>query len=161
MEARLPGNINIKHIPSRLVVFIKSRLKHEFHAVTARMVELANLAREHNLVLKGGGMTVFHDNYRVFDGKEGDIEVCFGVFADKSYDYSFIREIPSGLYASIIHEGDNFILFNETYPRLYEWIKQHQYEPVGPAINAYLDVPDGRAPKKVTIEIQVPVIKDT
>ncbi len=158
---RQPGNIIIKQIPARLVVFIKSRLKHEFHAVTARMVELANLARENNFVFKSGLMTIFHDNYRVFDHKEGEIEVCGEVFPDKSYKYPFIREIPSGLYASIIHKGGNSILFSETYPRLYEWIKQHRYEPVGPAINAYLDVPDGRVPKKLTIEIQVPIIKNT
>jgi len=161
MQARQPGNIKIKHIPSRLVVFIKSRLKFEFHAVTARMVELANLARENNLVLKSGMMTINHDSYRVFDHKRGEIEVCCEVFPDKSDDCSFIREIPSGLYASIIHEGDIFVLFSETYPRLYEWIKKHQYEPIGPAINAYLDVPDGRVTKKLTIEIQVPIKKNT
>lgn len=161
METRQPRDIIIKHIPSRLVAFIRSRLKYEFSAATAKCVELVHLVREYNMVIKGGVMTVFHDNYRVFDYKDADIEFCCEVFADKSYNYSFLREIPSELYASIIHEGDYYTLLTETHPQLYEWIKQHKYEPIGPAINVYLSAPEGRVPKKVMIEVQVPVINNT
>lgn len=159
MQVRQPGHIEIKHMPSRVVAFIKSRLKLQFNEVTARMIELANLARENNLIFKSGMMTINRDNNRAFGQEEGEIEVCCEVFQDKSYEYPFIREIPSGLYASIIHEGDILLLYSKTLPRLYQWIEQHKYEAVGPPINAYLDVPDGRVNKKLTIDVQVPVIK--
>ena len=160
MEARQSGSIIIKHIPSRLVAFIRSRIKFEYNVMTARFIELSHLARENNLVFKGAGMTIFHDKYQVFDYKDADTEFCWEVFADKSYNYSFIREMPSGLYASIIHEADYFSLLTETQPRLYEWIKKHKYEPIGPAIHTYLSVPEGRVPNKAMIEIQVPVINN-
>ena len=161
MEARQQGNINIKHLSPRLVAFIRSRLKYEFHAMNARCIELVHLIHENNLIFKGGMMTVFHDNYRVFDYNDADIEFCWEVFADKPYNYSFIREIPPGLYASIIHEGDYFTLLTETHHFLYEWIKQHKYQVIGPAINFHLSVPEGRLPKKIIVEVQVPVINNT
>ncbi len=157
MKARSPGDISVIHKPSRLVAFIRSRLKWEYDAATAKFIELFHLARKNDLVFKGSGMTVLYDNYQVIDHKDVEIEFCWEVFADKSYNCSFIREIPSGLYASIIHEGDYFALLTEAYPRLYEWIKQHKYEPIGPAFNVHLSVPEGRRPKKGIVEVQVPI----
>lgn len=160
VEARQPGDISVKHISSRLVIFIRSTLKFDFNAISTRFIELAHLARENNLVLKGVGMTIFHDNDQLFDKDAADTEFCWEFIADKSYNYSFIREIPSGLYASVIHEGAFPALLNETQPRLFEWIKQHKYKPIGPAIHKYLSVPESRQPKKGIFEVQVPIINN-
>ena len=134
-----PGNISVKYIPPRIVVFTRSRSKYEKHDMSVRVIELLHLIHENNVSYKGPFMAIFHDDHRSLD-MGGDIELCTEVLEVKPADYSFIREIPAGLYASVIHKGCNHTLITDTYPALYNWLKKLNYKVLGPSMEMYSSI---------------------
>ena len=151
-------NIAVKYIPSRTVLFTRSRSKYELFAVHVRYTELNHLMHENNLYHKGPLMAVYHDDYLDFNPADADIEVAIEVLPQKPVNYSIIKEIPAGLYASVIHKGRFETLMTEVYPVLYSWIKEHNYQAAGMAIQLYLwYAPMGQIPENLITEVQIPV----
>lgn len=152
-------HITVKHIPARTVVFVRYRSKCDAYSVNVRVAEHTHIIHDHNLYQKGPLMAVFHDDLRFFNPEDADIEVCWEVSTDPG-PHSFVREIPDGLYASVIHRGKPETLMPEVYPGLYSWIKENNYQVTGPLIQVYLwYAPMGQIPENVIYEIQVPVKK--
>ena len=103
-------------------------------------------------------MAVFHDDHRILEGMDGDIEVCAEVLGAKPANYPMIREIPTGLYASVIHKGSYRALITDTYPALYNWLKDHNYPVLGPSMEMYLATfPIAQSPENSITEVQIPV----
>lgn len=154
------GTLKVKYIPERIVAFTRSRTQYIYDIMNARVLELINLVHEHNLHHKGHIMSIFHDDYTAVDFMNADIELCWEVLTEKPLEYSFIREIPVGLYVSVIHKGDYNSLLTEIYPILFDWIKENGYQVTGPAVWVYhVSVQNAQSPEQYITEVQVPVIK--
>ncbi len=155
------GEIKVKKIPPRIVAFTRVWEKCTSEIMIGMVFEIHHLIRENNLYFKGPIMSVLHDDRRTFTGEDTDFEVCWEVLAENPFQYPFIREIPGGLYASVLHEGDNITLPTKTYPAIYNWIKEHDYRDVGPVLHTYLvSVYNTQAPDQFVTEVQVPIIKN-
>lgn len=151
-------NISVKHIPSRTVLFTRSRSKYEHFALNVRIAEIHHLMHDNNLYNKGPLMAVLHNNDQSLNQEDADIEVCIEVLSPKPFNYPFIKEIPAGLYASVFHQGSFESLITEIYPELQNWIKGHHYQATGPAVQVYLWAAGmGQFPEKLVTEVQIPV----
>lgn len=155
------GNVKVKYVSPRIVAFSRTRSKRESHVMSIRVFELSNLIHENNLYHKGAIMAILHEDYRDFDHADADIEICWEVLAEKPFKSPFIREIPAGLYASVLHEGDYNTMLTETYPVLYNWIKEHNFQVTGPSIQIFhVSVQNAQSPDRFITEVQVSVIKN-
>lgn len=152
------GNILVKYISPRTVLFTRYRSKYEHFALNVRIAEINLLMYDNNLYHKGPLMAVLHDGDQILNPVDADIEVGIEVLSPKPFNYPFIKEIPAGLYASVIHQGTFETLITEIYPVLRNWIKEHHYQATGPAIQVYLWAAEmGQLPEKLVTEVQIPV----
>lgn len=151
-------SISVKYLSPRTVLFTRFQSEYEYFALSARIADIHLLMHDNNLYNNGPIMAVFHDNDRNFDPLDADIEIGIEVLSPKPLNYPFIKEIPSGLYASVIHQGRFETLMTEIYPVLHNWIKEHHYQAAGPAIQVYL-WPNrfGQHPENLITEVQIPV----
>lgn len=102
-------------------------------------------------------MAVLHDGEQISSDLDADIEAGIEVLPPPC-NYPFVKEIPGGFYASVVHQGSLETVMNETVPALRNWIKEHHYQATGPAIQAYLWVDGmGQLPEKLVTEVQIPV----
>jgi DNA-binding transcriptional MerR regulator/effector-binding domain-containing protein len=152
------GNIAVKHIPSRFVAFYRFHSNIESYSLNVKVTELVHVIHENNLYHKGTVMAVFYDDYRTFNPANADIEVCMEILDAKPDNYSFIKEIPAGLYISVIYNKDYRSVISDDYPVLYNWIAKHNYQVIGSAIQLYrVSVPLAQSPSSFITEVQVPV----
>ena len=160
LKSAQPENVKVMSLSPRTVAYIRSRIKFDSHLMQVMVIDLIQLLHEHNLYHQGPVMSIFYDDYRHFDYIGADFEVCWEVLADRPLKYSFLREITAGIFASLVHRGDYGSLYNEAYPRLYNWLKEHDYQVTGPAIQRYiLSVNNSHSPEKYITELQVPITK--
>lgn len=151
-------NISVKNISPRTVVFTRFRSKYELFALNVRFAEISHLIHDNNLNHKGPQMAVLHDSDQILNPLDTEIEVGIEILPPKSFNYPFIKEIPGGLYASVIHQGSLETVMNKIVPALHSWIKEHHYQVTGLAIQVYLWVDGmGQFPEKLVTEVQIPV----
>ncbi len=151
-------HISVKHIPPRTVLFTRSRSEYEHFALNVRIAELQFLMHDNNLYNNGPLLAVLHDADQIFNPEGADIEVGMEISSPKTFNYPFVKEIPGGLYASVIHQGSLETLREEIYPVLRAWIKKNNYQATGPAIQVCLWADAmGQVPEKMVAEVQIPV----
>lgn len=150
--------IEIKNMEETNVVFTRYNAPCNPDTFAMRYNELQNIILKEGLEMAGNCMAIFYDHYSVFDFDNADVEVCIPI-SNSQFTSKYVRKLPEGLYASILHKG-SYDNAPKSYALLLEWLKENNYEIVGPPMENYIiDVSLTKNPQNYISEFQIPVKK--
>ena len=135
------------------VVFNRKKTSFDVTKITKMFQELNSISKINHVKSYEFYMGVYYDDFEVIKDIN-DFELCRRVDdTAENEKYDFIRIMPGGLYASIIHKGSYAALIN-SYLKLKNWIKENNYTIIGPLYAIYI-MPEAMVEAKENAETQL------
>ncbi|MFV0395675.1 MAG: MerR family transcriptional regulator [Coprobacillaceae bacterium] len=152
-------NVHLKKVDTMYVAYIREKGNADTNAFGRRFASLQALIKREKLTAIDAIMAMYYDDYRQYDIRNADIEVCVPV--DVEYENDYIRKIDTYEVVSALHYGD-YKTEPKTYALMMQWIEDNNYEIVGAPTERYLiDVIYTNKKEEYITELQIPIKKRT
>lgn len=147
--------ISVKETTPVTVVYLEK--KGPYSEAGKAFEEIFALMGKKNVKLSAAPMGVYYDNPEQVKPEETRYEVMCPFTGEFKGDEELkVKELPAQEIASVIYTGP-YEECGPTYKKLYGWITENNYEPVGAPIEKYLNDPSKVKPEELKTEICVPV----
>lgn len=132
----LTTEIQIRELPVSYVAYSRYTGPCSPDEFVVRFAALSSLVEQHRLRYSGTMMAIYHDDYRTFDYRHADIEVCVAVAAQQELP-GVVRRFGGYLAVTTTHYG-SYKTMQYTYKKMIEWLTQNGFEYTGAAIENYI-----------------------
>lgn len=156
-ERSFEDTIEIKELPPRVIVSMRSHSDCAHPTLVKRFYELDHLIRDRGFLTEGFRLAVYHDFLTGFNPDLCDLEVgiCLAMEADEQTELpESCRIIPGGLYATAVYKGE----YQGQCSYLVSWLQDKGYQITGPGYEVYVNsFLNTRFPVNYITEVQFPV----